>query len=95
MWDVLAFIALGHRRIGLLNTPDELMFRFITDVRDTRRPLQFASLDLDPELIVDEELTEEGGSAGRAAPTCPEPGPPTAILCGNDIVAMGSDAHLA
>ena len=82
------FIALGHRRIGLLNTPNELMYSHHRR-RGYETALQFASLDLDPELIVEEDLTEEGGAAGvRRLLALSRP--PTAILCGHDIVAMGA-----
>lgn len=53
------------------------------------KALRFASLDPDPELIVEEDLTEEGGAAGvRRLLALSRP--PTAILCGHDIVAMGA-----
>lgn len=82
------FIALGHRRIGLLNTPDELMFSHHRR-RGYEKALQFASIDPDPELVVAEELTEEGGASGVRRLLALRH-PPTAILCGNDIVAMGA-----
>ena len=82
------FIALGHRRIGLLNTPNELMYSHHRR-QGYEKALQFASIDLDPELIVEEDLTEEGGAAGvRRLLALSRP--PTAILCGHDMVAMGA-----
>jgi LacI family transcriptional regulator len=82
------FIALGHRRIGLLNTPSELMYSHHRR-RGYEKALQFASIDPDPELIVEEDLTEEGGAAGVRRLLALNH-PPTAILCGHDIVAMGA-----
>lgn len=82
------FIALGHRRIGLLNTPNELMYSHHRR-QGYEDALRFASIAPDPELIVEEDLTEEGGAAGvRRLLALNQP--PTAILCGHDIVAMGA-----
>lgn len=82
------FIGLGHRRIALLNTPSELMYSHHR-LAGYRRALKAAGLPWDPTLVVEEELTEEGGANGvrrlMAMPT-----PPTAILCGIDLVAMGA-----
>jgi LacI family transcriptional regulator len=82
------FVALGHRRIALLNTPSELMYSHHR-LDGYRRALKAAGLTTDPSLIVEEDLTEEGGATGvRRLMNLPDP--PTAILCGHDIVAMGA-----
>ncbi len=82
------FIALGHRRIALLNTPSDLMYSHHRR-KGYENALKFASIKLDPELIVEEELTEEGGAAGVRRLLALEQ-PPSAILCGHDLVAMGA-----
>ena len=82
------FVALGHRRIALRNTPIDLMFSHHR-LDGYKRALNAAGLKIDSNLIVEEELTEGGGSFGvRRLMTIVDP--PTAILCGNDIVAMGA-----
>ena len=82
------FIALGHRRISLLNTQSELMYSHHR-LEGYRRALKAAGLPWDPALVVESDLTEEGGANGvrRLMAT---PDPPTAILCGQDVIAMGA-----
>lgn len=87
------FIALGHRRIALLNTPGELMYSHHRR-KGYEDALRFASIKLDPELVVEEDLTEEGGATGVRRLMAAE-NPPTAILCGHDLVAMGAMRTLA
>lgn len=54
-----------------------------------RRALKKAEIKFDPLLVIEEDLTEEGGAKGvRRLLALPEP--PTAILCGHDLVAMGA-----
>lgn len=82
------FISLGHRRIALLNTPSELMYSHHRRA-GYEKALEFASIQIDPDLIIEEELTEEGGAAGVRKLMALDR-PPTAILCGHDLVAMGA-----
>lgn len=82
------FIALGHKRIALLNTPSYLMYSHHRRA-GYEAALVAADLPLDPDLIVEEDLTEEGGLAG-ARRLLALADPPTAILCGHDLVAMGA-----
>ena len=82
------FVALGHRRIALLNTPRELMYSHHR-ANGYRDALRAAGLPVDPNLIVEDDLTEEGGARGvHRLLGLNEP--PTAILCGHDLVAMGA-----
>jgi LacI family transcriptional regulator len=79
---------LGHRRISLLNTPSELMYSHHR-LEGYRLALKAAHLPLDSNLVVEEDLTEEGGANGvRRLMAMPDP--PTAILCGHDMMAMGA-----
>ncbi len=82
------FISLGHTRIALLNTPSYLMYSHHRRA-GYEAALKAAQMKVDKSLIVDEELTEEGGAAG-ARKLLSLKNPPTAILCGNDLVAMGA-----
>lgn len=82
------FIGLGHTRIALLNTPSYLMYSHHRRA-GYEAALKAAQMKVDKSLIVDEELTEEGGAAG-ARKLLSLKNPPTAILCGNDLVAMGA-----
>lgn len=82
------FIALGHTRIALLNTPSYLMYSHHRRA-GYEAALKAAQIKVDKTLIVEEELSEEGGAAG-ARRLLALKNPPTAILCGNDLVAMGA-----
>jgi LacI family transcriptional regulator len=82
------FIALGHERIALLNTPSYLMYSHHRQA-GYEAALRAAGIKHDESLIVEEDLTEEGGVSG-ARRLLAQSNPPTAILCGNDLVAMGA-----
>lgn len=82
------FIGLGHSRIALLNTPSYLMYSHHRRA-GYEAALEAAKLKIDKSLIVEEELSEEGGAAG-ARKLLSLKNPPTAILCGNDLSAMGA-----
>ena len=81
------FIALGHRRIALVNPPGYLMFSHHQRV-GYEAALRAAGIGPDPALYVEEPISEEGGaSAARQLLDLKEG--PTAILCGNDLMALG------
>src|SRR5262249_5490626 len=51
--------------------------------------LKAAGISLDPELVIEGGMTEEGGNrVARRLLALPDP--PTAILCGHDFAAMGA-----
>ena len=82
------FIALGHRRIALLNTPSELMYSHHRRA-GYEAALRAAGIPVDPELIIEQDFTEEGGTAGvRRLFSLKDP--PSAILCGHDWAAIGA-----
>jgi LacI family transcriptional regulator len=82
------FIGLGHRRIGLLCTPGYLMLS--QHLRDGYlAALDAAKLPFDPGLVVECELGEEGGLSG-ARRLLAMKNPPTAIMCGHDLIASGA-----
>ena len=81
------FIALGHRRIALVHAPEFLMFSHHQRV-GYEAALRAAGIPIDPALCIEAAPSEEGGvDAARRLFDLPDP--PTAIVCGHDIVAMG------
>lgn len=82
------FIGLGHRRIGLLAPPRYLMFsHHLTE--GYRAALEAARLPFDPGLVAACGLAEADGLAG-ARQLLALPDPPTAFMCGNDLIACGA-----
>lgn len=81
------FIALGHRRIALVHAPDYLMFSHLERL-GYMEALRAAEITFDPVLCVEAAMTEDGG-ADAARRLLQLPDPPTAILCGHDLVAIG------
>lgn len=82
------FIGLGHRRIGLLSTPGFLMMSHYLQ-EGYRAALTAAGLPFDPELLIECAFGEEGGVDG-ARRLLALKHPPTAIMCGHDIIATGA-----
>jgi LacI family transcriptional regulator len=81
------FIALGHRRIALVHTPDYLMLSQF-EREGYKEALQGADIPYDEALCIEATMDEEDGA--RAARRLLQlPDPPTAILCGHDFIAMG------
>lgn len=81
------FIALGHRRIAMVNTPGYLMAA-LHHRQGYEAALRAAGIDVDPALYVESEMSETGGA--RAAHGLLDlKDPPTAILCGHDLAAIG------
>jgi LacI family xylobiose transport system transcriptional regulator len=80
-------IELGHRRIGVISGPAELMFSRAR-VAGYRSALEEAGILVDPELIGEGEFAEEDGER-EALRLLALPEPPTAIVAGNDLQALG------
>jgi len=81
------FISLGHRRIALLHAPDYLMFSHFERL-GYREALRAAGIRFDSSLCVETTISEDSGA--QAAHRLLElADPPTAILCGHDLIAMG------
>src|SRR5690606_1498778 len=76
------------RRIALLNTPSHLMYS-LHRLQGYEAALAAAGLPLDPDLVIEEDLTEEGGAAGVRRLLALS-NPPTAILCGHHLAAIGA-----
>jgi LacI family transcriptional regulator len=80
-------ISLGHRRIALLHAPDYLMFSHL-ECLGYREALRAAGIPFDKDLCVETAISEEGGAlAARRLLELADP--PTAILCGHDLIAIG------
>lgn len=80
-------IQLGHRRIAMVAGPFYLST--VADrIRGFQTALQQFGLSVPPEWIAEEEFSWEGGY--RAARTLGfDRGGPTAVVCGNDLLAIG------
>jgi LacI family transcriptional regulator len=81
------FIALGHRRIALIHAPEYLMFSHLERTGYTEA-LRAAGIKFDKTLCVETAVSEEGG-ADAARRLLELPDPPTAIVCGHDLIALG------
>lgn len=81
------FIALGHRRIALVHAPEYLMFSHLERMGYTEA-LGAAGIKFDKTLCVEADISEEGGAeAARRLLLLADP--PTAIVCGHDLIALG------
>lgn len=81
-------INLGHRRIALINAPMELNFAHHR-LEGYQKALADASLEADPALLEEGNLTEEAGFRATER-LLSLPWPPSAILCANDQMALGT-----
>jgi LacI family transcriptional regulator len=82
------FVGLGHRRIGLLSTPAYLMIsRHLQE--GYRAALKAAKLPFNADLVVETSADEEGG-LNAARQLLATSNPPTAIMCGHDLIATGA-----
>jgi len=82
------FITLGHRRIGFIAPPAELMFsRYRT--RGFQQTMDNHGLAIEKSWLVEGDLTQSGGA--RAIEKLVDLDPPlTAVICGNDLMAIGA-----
>jgi LacI family transcriptional regulator len=80
-------LAAGHRRIAFVGGPAGSSARR-ERLTGYHRALREAGLQPDPVLERSSPTTHEGGLAA-VAPLLTQPEPPTAVLCYNDIVALG------
>ncbi|HYO89088.1 MAG TPA: LacI family DNA-binding transcriptional regulator [Candidatus Limnocylindrales bacterium] len=80
-------LTLGHRRIGYITPPRELTFTR-SRLRGFHAAMHGAGVPVDEALIVEAQLTEHSGKqAAQALLALPDP--PTAIMAGNDLTAIG------
>jgi LacI family transcriptional regulator len=85
---VAVFIQHGHRRIAYIGGAPDLKIDH-DRLSGYRRALKSAGIQADPDLVIHADLTSEGGyqAAGNLFSL---PHPPTAIVCINDLTAMGA-----
>ena len=81
-------LALGHRRVGIVNGPQENRLAMAARMRGVERALADARLDPAPDLTVHGDFTFESGYAA-AQQLMSRPEPPTAIFAFNDGMALG------
>jgi LacI family transcriptional regulator len=82
-------LALGHRRIGLISAPQADNDRARERVHGVLAAVVAEGLDPASVRIVEAPYSiENGGAAFRALMSGPHP--PTAVLCGNDVLAAGA-----
>lgn len=81
-------IELGHQEIAYIGGPAELQFS-MDRLSGVRRALEGHGLALRPDRHVEGQLTEESGyrCAQQLLTTSPRP---TAIMCANDLMALGA-----
>ena len=81
-------VSLGHRRIGFICPPSYLMFAEHR-LAGYKRALEENGLELDPSLVVEGDLTQSSGyqMMNRLLDL---DDPPTAVVCGNDLMALGA-----
>jgi LacI family xylobiose transport system transcriptional regulator len=81
-------IELGHRRIGVIAGPDDLMSTRAR-VAGFRSAMAAADIPIDEELVLSGEFADEAGpEAGIALLSLPHP--PTAIFATSDVKALGA-----
>ena len=81
-------LALGHRRIGVVNGPEENRLAMAARLRGVHRAFADARLEPAPDLAVHGDFTFESGYAA-AQSLMASPEPPTAIFAFNDGMALG------
>jgi LacI family transcriptional regulator len=86
-------IGLGHRRIAFLGGYSTMTTQ-VERITGYREALVSAGIAFDPDLICEAMPTRQGGREAVIA-ALGHPRTPTAVLCYNDIVAMGATRALA
>jgi LacI family xylobiose transport system transcriptional regulator len=80
-------LELGHRRVGVIGGPSGSLFAR-ERLEACRAALEIAGVPLDPRLVRTGEFAFEAGLA-LGGELLSQPDPPTAVLCGNDLQALG------
>ncbi len=82
-------LALGHRRVGVISGLTAHNDRARSRIEGVRQALAQAGLKLSPSLLTQQVFNLNGGRIGlRTLMAAPQP--PTAIFCGNDLLATGA-----
>lgn len=80
-------IDLGHRRIGIITGPDDMLCS-LARLDGFRSAMSMAGLTVDNDLIRYGDFHVQGGHDGALA-LLEQPDPPTAIFAGSDLQALG------
>ena len=80
---------LGHREIGVMDYPTERNDRAALRVAGVVEALKARGVVLPPERFVERPFSIEEGRIGLRLLLAQDP-PPTAVICGNDILAVGA-----
>ncbi|MGW3245434.1 LacI family DNA-binding transcriptional regulator [Streptomyces sp. NPDC001070] len=80
-------IDLGHRRIGIITGPDDMLCS-LARLDGFRSAMGMAGLTVDPDLIRYGDFHVQGGH-DSAISLLEQPDPPTAIFAGSDLQALG------
>ncbi len=88
------FLALGHRRIALINGLEHFTYA-VARARGYRETLEAAGMATDPRLVWHGHMTEQFGRSSTFAMFDGQVPPPTAIFCSNVLIAKGVYAALA
>jgi|ERR1700687_1837629 len=88
-------LRLGHRRIGMIAGITKSNDRAADRLAGVRQAMAEVGLKLPTELVIERPYSLDGGTEGIAL-LLSRPRPPTAIICGNDILALGAlrEAHV-
>lgn len=82
-------LSLGHRRIGVISGLTSHNDRARSRIEGVRQALKQAGLKLPPSLLSEQPFNLNGGRTGLRALMSTRT-PPTAIFCGNDLLATGA-----
>ena len=82
-------LALGHQRIGVISGHTQHNDRARARIAGVRHAMAQRGLTLRPEYICEQNFNLSGGRLGLAQLMALNP-PPTAVLCGNDLLATGA-----
>lgn len=82
-------IAVGHRRIAMIAGITEWNDRAIDRRDGVIDAMQAAGLPLAPDMIVEADYSPDGGAAAFATLIARDPNL-TAVICGNDVLAVGA-----
>jgi len=82
-------IGLGHRRIGMIAGKFSVSERALVRWQAYRKCLGDHDLAYDPKLVLEKGYSFSDGKEAMAHLLC-LPSPPTAVFCGNDVLAIGA-----
>lgn len=85
------FVALGHRRIGFITPPTDLMFGRLR-LQGFKQTMAANGLQVNPEWVIAGDMTQRSG-ADAAERLLALKSKPTAIIAGNDLMAIGAMSH--